>query len=410
VNAPQSSPSLASPAHLPDSKLPDVGTTIFTVMSRRATETGAVNVGQGFPDYPIEPRLAECVAEAVAAGFNQYAPMEGSVALRAAIVAKIAAAGGRKVDPETELTVTCGGTESIYSAIQSVVAQGDEAIVFDPAYDAYDPAIRLAGGHCVHVPLAAPTFRYDWDRVRAAVTPRTRLIIINNPHNPACTAASAQDLDSLAAIVRERGAADRQMFVLADEVYEHVLYDGRRHQSVMDHPELRERSFAVYSFGKTLHITGWRVGYCVAPAALTRELRKVHQFNTFSIAAPLQAAIALYLQRYPLAFNEVAAFFSAKRALLLRELAGSGLILPPAQGSYFQLADYSGLPRFAALDDVGFTEKLINEAGVAVIPLSPFYREPPSGMRIVRLCVAKRDETLLEAARRIRAYTAGQST
>ncbi len=382
------------------SKLPDVGTTIFTVMSRRASETGAVNVGQGFPDYPIEPSLAECVTEAVAAGFNQYAPMEGSLALRAAIVAKIAVSGGRAVDPDTELTVTCGGTESIYSAIQAVVGPGDEAIVFDPAYDAYDPAIRLAGGRCLHIPLAAPAFRYDWDRVRAAISDRTRLIIINNPHNPACTVATAADLDTLAELTR-----DRRIAVLADEVYEHVLYDGRRHQSVMNHAELRDRSFAVYSFGKTLHITGWRVGYCVAPAALTRELRKVHQFNTFSIAAPLQAAIALYLQRHPLAFREVATFFGAKRELLLRELAGSGLELPPAQGSYFQLADYSALPRFAGLSDVEFTEKLINEAGVAVIPLSPFYREPPPGMRIVRLCVAKRDETLAEAARRIRAYT-----
>lgn len=382
------------------SKLPDVGTTIFTVMSRRAAELGAVNVGQGFPDYPIDSRLAACVTEAVAAGFNQYAPMEGSLPLRTAIVAKIAAAGGRAVDPHGELTVSCGGTESIYSAIQAVVGHGDEAIVFDPAYDAYDPAVRLAGGRCVHIPLAAPHFRYDWDRVRAALSERTRLVIINNPHNPACTAATADDLDALAALVR-----DRPITVLADEVYEHVLYDGRRHRSVMNHPELRERSFAVYSFGKTLHITGWRVGYCVAPAALTRELRKVHQFNTFSIAAPLQAAIALYLQRHPQAWQEVSGFFSAKRGLLARQLEGSGLVLPPAEGSYFQLADYGQLAGFAGLDDVQFAEKLLNDAGVAVIPLSPFYRDPPAGMRLVRLCVAKRDETLIDAARRITAYT-----
>jgi methionine transaminase len=392
------------PSPLFDSKLPDVGTTIFTVMSRRATELGAVNVGQGFPDYPIESRLAECVTEAVAAGHNQYAPMEGSMALRAAIAAKIAAAGGRAVDPEAEITVTCGGTESIYSAIQAVVAQGEEAIVFDPAYDAYDPAIRLAGGRCVHIPLDAPVFRYDWDRVRAAINERTRLIVINNPHNPACSIATAADLDALAALTRP-GLTPRGITVLADEVYEHVLYDGRRHQSVMNHPELRERSFAVYSFGKTLHITGWRVGYCVAPPALTRELRKVHQFNTFSIAAPLQAAITLYLQRYPLAFQEVARFFNAKRDLLVGALAGTGLVLPPAQGSYFQLADYGRLADFSSLTDVQFAERLINEGGVAVIPLSPFYRQPPDGMRIVRLCVAKRDDTLTEAAQRIRAYT-----
>jgi len=382
------------------SKLPDVGITIFTVMSRRAIELGAVNVGQGFPDYPIDPQLAGCVADAVQAGFNQYAPMEGNVRLRVAIATKISAAGGRKVDPETELTVTCGGTESIYSAIQAVVGAGDEAIVFDPAYDAYDPAIRLAGGRCVHVPLAAPDFRYDWERVRSLINERTRLIVINNPHNPACTVATASDLDALSELTR-----DRPITVLADEVYEHVLYDGRAHQSVMNHEELRLRSFAVYSFGKTLHITGWRVGYCVAPPELTRELRKVHQFNAFSIAAPLQEAIRLYLERHPDVWRGVGAFFSAKRDLLRTGLAASGLTMPPAQGSYFQLADYGDI---ADCSDVEFTERLINDAGVAVIPLSPFYREPPADMRIVRLCVAKRDETLLEAARRIGEYTAGR--
>ncbi len=383
------------------SKLPDVGTTIFTVMSRRAAEQRAVNVGQGFPDYPIDETLAACVTEAVAAGFNQYAPMEGARDLRVAIAAKILAAGGRQVDPETEVTVTCGGTESIYSAIQAVVGPGDEAIVFDPSYDAYDPAVRLAGGRCIHIPLMAPDFRYDWDRVRSVMSARTRLVIVNNPHNPACTVAAASDLDALASLTR-----DRPIAVLADEVYEHVQYDGRTHRSVIDHPELKGRSFAVYSFGKTLHITGWRVGYCVAPPELTRELRKVHQFNTFSIAAPLQAAIRLYLERRPDAWRNVSRFFSAKRDLLLARLAGSGLTLPPAQGSYFQLADYSSLDgELAALTDIEFTERLINDAGVAVIPLSPFYREPPRGMRIVRLCVAKRDETLESAATRIRTFT-----
>ena len=384
------------------SKLPDVGTTIFTVMSRRAVEQGAVNVGQGFPDYPIDSSLAACVADAVAAGFNQYAPMEGSIALRAAITAKIVAAGGRAVDAETELTVSCGGTESIFSAIQAVVGPGDEAIVFDPAYDAYDPAVRLAGGTCIHIPLEPPHFRYDWDRVRDHLSPRTRLIIVNNPHNPACTVASAEDLDVLAELTR-----DRPILVLADEVYEHVQYDGRVHQSVINHPELKERSFAVYSFGKTLHITGWRVGYCVARPALTRELRKVHQFNTFSIATPLQEGIRLYLERHPDAWRGVSAFFSAKHDLLRSRLAGSGLAMPPAQGSYFQLADYSAL---ANCNDVEFTERLINEARVAVIPLSPFYRDPPANMRVVRLCVAKRDETLEEAARRICQYTSGASS
>jgi methionine aminotransferase len=221
-------------------KLPDVGTTIFTVMSRRAAEQGAVNIGQGFPDYSIDPRLAACVTDAIAAGFNQYAPMEGSPGLRAAIAAKIAAGGGRAVDPETEITVTCGGAESIYSAIQAMVGPGDEAIVFDPAYDAYEPGIRLAGGRCIHIPLEAPHFRYDWDRVRDAMNDRTRLILVNNPHNPACTVATAADLDTLATLTR-----DRPIAVLADEVYEHVQFDGRVHQSVINHDELRSRSFAV---------------------------------------------------------------------------------------------------------------------------------------------------------------------
>jgi methionine aminotransferase len=381
-------------------KLPDVGTTIFTVMSRRAAEQGAVNIGQGFPDYSIDPRLAACVTDAVAAGFNQYAPMEGSPGLRSAIAAKIAAGGGRAVDPETEITVTCGGAESIYSAIQAMVGPGDEAIVFDPAYDAYDPGIRLAGGRCIHIPLEAPHFRYDWDRVWNAMSDRTRLILINNPHNPACTVATAADLDALAGLTRGRDVA-----VLADEVYEHVQFDGRVHQSVINHDELRSRSFAVYSFGKTLHITGWRVGYCVAPPLLTRELRKVHQFNSFSTPAPLQQAITLYLQRHPDAWRELAGFFGAKRELLRRHLARSGLELPPSAGTYFQLADYSNI---ANVNDIEFTERLINEAGVAVIPLSPFYREPPAGMRFVRLCLAKRDETLTEAATRISAYTRAQ--
>ena len=381
-------------------KLPDVGTTIFTVMSRRAAEQGAVNIGQGFPDYSIDPRLAACVTDAVAAGFNQYAPMEGSPGLRAAIAAKIAAGGGRAVDPESEITVTCGGAESIYSVIQATVGPGDEAIVFDPAYDAYDPAIRLAGGRCIHIPLEAPHFRYDWDRVKAAITDRTRLILINNPHNPACTVATAADLDTLAQLTR-----DRPIAVLADEVYEHVQYDGRVHQSVINHGELGSRSFAVYSFGKTLHITGWRVGYCVAPPMLTREMRKVHQFNTFSTPAPLQQAITLYLQRHPDVWRELAGFFGAKRELLRQRLAGSGLDLPPSSGTYFQLAGYS---QIADVNDVEFTERLINEAKVAVIPMSPFYREPPAGMRFVRLCLAKRDETLIEAASRLSAYTRAQ--
>jgi len=377
------------------SKLPDVGTTVFTVISRRARELGALNLGQGFPDYEIDPRISELVLVAMREGHNQYAPMEGVVALREAIAQKLARSYGRKLDPESEITVTLGATEAIYSSIQAVVGAGDEAIVFDPAYDSYQPAVRLAGGRCIHIPLMPPAFSYDWERVRAALSARTRLIIINSPHNPACVTLSDEDLRELAALVR-----DRDILVLSDEVYEHVLYDGRRHASVLAHAELAERSFAVYSFGKTLHATGLRIGYAVAPAVLTRELRKVHQFNTFSIANPLQHAIAAYLAEKPSVGEALAAFFQAKRDRLRAALAGSGFELPPAQGTYFQLLDFAAL---AQPGDTAFAERLLTEAGVASIPLSPFYDRPPA-LSVVRLCIAKRDATLDQAAARLRAF------
>jgi methionine aminotransferase len=377
------------------SKLPDVGTTIFTVMSRRALDEGALNIGQGFPDYPIDPRLAASLVEVVGEGRNQYAPMEGVVELREQISAKLQTSYGRQVDPHTEITVTCGGTEALYDAIQAVVGPGDDAIIFDPAYDAYEPAVRLAGGRCIRIGLAPPAFRFDWDEVRQALSDRTRLIIINSPQNPSCSVADAADLDALAALIR-----DRPITLLADEVYEHVLYDGRRHASVLAHPELRERSFAVFSFGKTLHATGWRVGYCVAPPALTRELRKVHQFNTFSIVSPLQYAIARYLAAHPDAWAGLSAFFQAKRDLLSGLLRGSGFEPLPAAGTYFQLVDYGAL---SSETDVDFADRLIREAKIATIPLSPFYAAPPA-MTLLRLCIAKRDATLEAAAERLCAF------
>jgi methionine aminotransferase len=378
------------------SKLPDVGTTIFTVMSRRALEEGALNIGQGFPDYPIDPRLAKTVAEAISAGHNQYAPMEGVVELRTGIAAKLQGSYGVTFDPLAEITITCGGTEAIFDAIQAVVGAGEEAIVFDPAYDVYDPAVRLAGGRAIRIPLQPPQFRYDWDEVRRAITPRTRLLIINNPHNPSCTIASRDDLDALAVVVR-----DRPITVLSDEVYEHVVFDGRRHASVLAHEELRQRSFVVFSFGKTLHATGWRTGYCVAPAPLTRELRKVHQFNTFSIVAPLQHAIARYVATCPESWQGLSAFFAAKRDLFSGLMDGSGFASVPAAGTYFQLIDYAAL---SDKSDVDFADELIRDAKVATIPLSPFYAKPPR-MSLLRVCLAKRDETLRTAAMRLRQYS-----
>ncbi len=377
------------------SKLPHVGTTVFTVMSRRARELGALNLGQGFPDYDIDPRIGELVAAAMSAGHNQYAPMEGLPALRERIAAKLLLSYGRRVDPESEITITLGATEAIYSAVQAVAGGGDEAIAFDPAYDSYEPAVRLAGARCIRLPLAPPDFAYDWDRVRRSSSERTRLVVINTPHNPACTTMSTEDLDGLAAAIR-----GREIVVLSDEVYEHVVYDGRKHASVLEHPELAARSVAVFSFGKTLHATGLRVGYAVAPPALTAELRKVHQFNTFSIANPLQHAIAAYLAEKPDLGAGLAAFFQAKRDRLREALAGSGFALPPARGAYFQLLDFKGL---APPGDLAFAERLLTEAGVATIPLSPFYERPPP-LTVVRLCIAKRDETLDRAAERLRGF------
>ena len=384
------------------SKLEDVGTTIFTIMSRRARELDALNLGQGFPDYDIDPRLTELVAAAMKAGHNQYAPMEGLPALRQRIAAKLSDSYGLQVDPETEVTVTLGATEAIYSAVQALIGAGDEALAFDPAYDSYEPAVRLAGGRCIRLPLTQPGFRYDWDRVRRALSARTRLVLFNSPHNPACTIARSADLDELARITE-----GRDITVLADEVYEHVVFDGARHASVLTHPALAPRSLAVFSFGKTLHATGLRVGYCAAPAPLTRELRKVHQFNTFSISHPLQHAIAAYLSEQPRCGAGLAGFFQAKRDRLRRALEGSGFVLPPAEGTYFQLLDFAA---FAPPDDLAFAERLLTEARVATIPLSPFYAQPEP-LTFVRLCIAKRDSTLDEAAARLNAFatSAGRS-
>ncbi|MBV9343739.1 MAG: aminotransferase class I/II-fold pyridoxal phosphate-dependent enzyme [Gammaproteobacteria bacterium] len=379
------------------SKLPDVGTTIFTVVSRRAHETGALNLGQGFPDYDIDPRLTELVAAAMRAGYNQYAPMEGLPVLRERIAAKVQRTYGVPVDPERQVTITLGATEALYSAIQAVVGPGDEVLAFDPAYDSYEPAVRLAGGRCVRVPLTLPQFGYDWRRVRERTSARTRLIIFNSPHNPACSIAGAADLAALAELVERSGA-----LVLSDEVYEHMVFDGATHHSVLTHPLLATRSFAVFSFGKTLHATGLRLGYCVAAPGLTTELRKVHQFNTFSIATAPQHAVATYLAERPQCGTDLAAFFQAKRDRLRTALANSGFRLPPAQGTYFQLLDYGA---FGASHDLLFAERLLREAQVAAIPLSPFYQEPPR-TTLLRLCIAKQDATLDEAARRLNAFAA----
>ena len=385
------------------SKLPDVGTTIFTVMSRRALELGAINLGQGFPDYAVDPRLGELVAEAMRDGHNQYAPMPGVPQLLQVIADRLAARHGPHFDPQQLITVTLGATEAIYSTVQALVGPGDEAIVFDPSYDSYDPAIRLAGARCVHIPMQPPGFQYDWDRVRAAITDRTRLIIVNSPQNPSCTVLRDGDLDQLAALTE-----GRDIHVLSDEVYEHIVYPGEVHRSVLGHAALRDRSVAVYSFGKALHATGLRVGYAVASPALTVELRKVHQFNTFTIATPLQHAIARFLVEKPEAMDGLSAFFLQRHDLLAGLLAPTSLRVLPSKGTFFQLVDYSRCERLAGLDDIAAANRVLEEAGVATIPLSPFYREAPR-LGFLRLCFAKREETLRAAAARLQAFDAGRS-
>jgi methionine transaminase len=377
------------------SKLPDVGTTIFTVISRRANELGALNIGQGFPDFPMDPELIDHVAAAMREGRNQYAHGDGVPELREQIASKIERAYGVRVSPATQITVTCGGTEALFSAIQTLVGAGDEVILFDPAYDAYEPAVRLAGGRCVRIPLLPPKFAIDWSRFDAALSARTRLVLLNNPHNPAGVLHGSDELDELA-----RRLEGRDIYVVSDEVYEHCVFDGRRHATVLAHPQLADRSFAVFSFGKTLHATGWRAGYCVAAPALMSEFRKVHQFNTFSIPTPIQHGIARYLAGKPQSWLDLPQFFQAKRDLLRRELAGSGFQLHPSEGTYFQLLDFSEL---SPLADVDFAEAVIRDGGVAPIPLSPFYRERPR-LSLLRVCIAKRDETLLLAASKLRTF------
>jgi methionine aminotransferase len=374
------------------SKLPRVGTTIFTVMSRLAAEHGAINLSQGFPDFDPPARLVDLVTEHMRAGRNQYAPMTGWPALREAVAEKVARCYGRTVDAESEVTITSGGTEALFCAIQAVVRPGDEVIVLDPAYDSYGPAVDLACGRTVHVPLRRPDFGVDWDRVRDAVTPRTRLLVVNTPHNPSGAVFAPEDLDALAETLRPT-----QALVLADEVYEHMLFDGRVHQSMLTRPELAARSFVVSSFGKTFHATGWKVGYCVAPPGLMQEFRKVHQFVQFAVATPLQAALADFLRECPAHALELPSFYQRKRDHFAQLLGGSRFRFRPSAGTYFQLADYSAI---SELPDVEFARWLTTSAGVAVIPVSVFSATPPQE-RIVRFCFAKHEATLDAAAKRL---------
>jgi len=379
-----------------DSKLPAVGTTIFTVMSKLAAEVGAINLSQGFPDFECDPALIDAVATHMRAGSNQYAPMPGVLRLREAIAAKYAHDHRRRYDPETEVTITSGGTEAIFDAIAATVRHGDEVIVLEPCYDSYVPSIVLSGGTPVFVRLTYPDYAIDWDAVRAAITPRTRVLMLNTPHNPAGAVLGRDDIGELTAIVERHN-----LLIVSDEVYEHIIFDGLQHESMARHEPLAGRSFVVGSFGKTYHTTGWKVGYAVAPAALTTEFRKVHQFVTFSTSTPFQHAIADFLERRR-GLAELSPFFQAKRDLFLSLMAGSRFAPLPCRGSYFQLMDYAAITDEA---DAAFAIRLTRAHGVASIPTSSFLHDGVAPT-VLRFCFAKKDDTLRAAAERLRTIEA----
>lgn len=384
-----------APASFPGvlrSRLPASGTSIFSVMSALAQQHGAVNLGQGFPDYAIDPQLIELVGAAMRAGHNQYALMPGVPALREAIASKVERCYGRVYDPVHEITVTAGATQAIFTSIGALAHPGDEVILFEPAYDSYIPAIRLAGATPVPVALTVPDYRIPWERVRAAVTPRTRLILINTPNNPGTSVLSASDRAELAAVTR-----GTDIIVISDEVYEHMVYDGAQHESLARDESLSARSVVIGSFGKTFHATGWKVGYALAPREISAEIRRVHQFTVFAVNTPIQHALAEFL-RDPTRYESLPSFFTRKRDLLRTALEATPLELLPCAGSYFQLARYD---RISDLPDVEFAQWLTREIGVATIPLSAFYHDG-TDHRVIRFCFAKRDETLLAAVERLR--------
>jgi len=373
-------------------KLPGKGTTIFTVMSKMAQDHGAINLAQGFPDFEGPQALRERVAWHIAHGHNQYAPLAGVPYLRELIAGKVRDLYGFEADPDSEIVVTPGATEALYCATTAVVNPGDEVIVFDPAYDTYEPGVTLNGGITRHIPLNAPDFAIDWQQVRNAINPRTRLIIMNTPHNPTGAIWSEQDIGHLREVIR-----DRDVYLLSDEVYEHICFDDRQHQSLLRYPDLAARAFVVSSFGKTYHATGWRIGYCIAPRALMEEFLRIHQFINFSTNAPMQYAIADFLADCPQHHLELSGFYQKKRDLFLEQMAKTRFTMTPAAGTYFQLADYAAI---STEPDTEFAARLTREHKVAAIPVSVFYRQPTT-QHLVRFCFAKHDETLVEAVGRL---------
>ena len=374
-------------------KLQRFGTTIFTVMSRLAVEKGAVNLGQGFPDFEPPEELRAAVSRHLGSQHNQYAPMAGVPRLLEQIAIRLEARYGVAIDPHAQVTVTAGGTEAIFCVIQAVVHAGDEVVLLDPCFDCYAPAVELAGGKPVRIPLTAPGFAIDFGRLAAALTARTRLVVVNTPHNPSGALVTPDDWQRLATLLEGRDA-----FVLSDEVYDHLVYDGRPHATVLAVPALRERSFAVFSFGKVFNATGWKVGYCVAPPPLAEAVRRIHQYVTFAVSTPVQWGLADFLAGRPAFLDEVAVFYQSRRDRFAELLAGSRFKLVPSAGTYFQLVDYSAISQ---RPDVEFCSELIDRHGVAAIPLTPFCEVAPA-TRLLRFCFAKSDDTLLAAAERLR--------
>jgi methionine aminotransferase len=374
------------------SKLPDIGISIFSVMTRLANEHGAINLSQGFPDFDCAPALVEAVAAAMRAGFNQYAPMPGVLALREAIAAKVEHCYGARFDPATEIQVTSGATAGLYATLTAFVQAGDEVLLFEPCYDSYVPVIRLSGGTPVFASLRYPDYVVDWDEVKRAIGPRTKAILVNTPHNPTGVTWTAEDMRRLASLVD-----GTDILLIADEVYEHVIFDGRRHESLLRYPELRQRACVISSFGKTFHTTGWKVGYCVAPEPILTEVQRVHQFMTFTVHGPSQIAFAEFVKRDPGA-QALPAFYQGKRDLFLRLMEGSRFKPLRCEGTYFQLMDYSAISRDGDRD---VAMQLIKEHGVASIPCSAFLYKDQGGP-VLRFCFAKKDETLTAAAERLR--------
>ncbi|WP_111669817.1 methionine aminotransferase [Algoriphagus litoralis] len=374
------------------SKLPHIGTTIFTVMSRLATEENAINLSQGFPGFGADPLLLEMVAKYVRDGMNQYAPMVGIPALREVLAEKTRLTQGYFPDPETEVTIVSGATEAIFSAVSAVVRSGDEVIILEPAYDSYEPAVTLNGGIPVYVRLNSTDFSVNWEKVKASVSPKTRAILVNTPHNPSGFVWDKSDLDTLADLIR-----GREIYVISDEVYEHITFDGKPHFSLGGHPELRSKTFVCGSFGKTFHVTGWKIGYCIAPRTLTAEFRKIHQYVTFSTVTPIQFALAEYLEA-PDRYLSIPGFYQKKRDLFAMGLAKTALKIIPSQGSFFQMASYGHLSSMA---DQKLAIEMTKKLKVACIPISVFYSDKQDD-KIIRFCFAKENDQLEEALSRLK--------